>query len=43
MEKFEICIKAIIQNKGKILVCFHKKEGVLFLSWRAFRIWRKHS
>jgi ADP-ribose pyrophosphatase YjhB (NUDIX family) len=30
MEKFEICIRAIIQEKGKILVCFHKKENIYF-------------
>jgi ADP-ribose pyrophosphatase YjhB (NUDIX family) len=30
MERFEICIRAIIQNKGKILVCFHKKKGYYF-------------
>jgi 8-oxo-dGTP pyrophosphatase MutT (NUDIX family) len=30
MEKFEICIRAIIQNKGKILVCFHKKKRYYF-------------
>jgi 8-oxo-dGTP pyrophosphatase MutT (NUDIX family) len=30
MENFEICIRAIIQDKGKILVCFLKKEGIYF-------------
>jgi ADP-ribose pyrophosphatase YjhB (NUDIX family) len=30
MENFEICIRAIIQNKGRVLVCFHKKEGIYF-------------
>jgi len=30
MENFEVCIRVIIQNKGKILVCFHKKKGYYF-------------
>ncbi|GEM_PF-710886 len=30
MENFEICIRAIIQNRGKILVCFHKEKGYYF-------------
>jgi len=31
MENFEICIRAVVQNKGKILVCFHKEKGYYFL------------
>lgn len=27
---FEICVRAIIQNKSKILVCWHKKEKFYF-------------
>jgi ADP-ribose pyrophosphatase YjhB (NUDIX family) len=30
MENFEVCIRAIIQNKGKILVCFNKEKGYYF-------------
>ena len=28
--KFEICIRAVILNKGKILVCWNKKKGYYF-------------
>jgi ADP-ribose pyrophosphatase YjhB (NUDIX family) len=31
MENFEICIRAIIRNRGRILVCFHKEKGYYFL------------
>ncbi|MCX7779034.1 MAG: NUDIX domain-containing protein [Patescibacteria group bacterium] len=30
MENFEICIRAIIQNKGKILICQYKEKGYYF-------------
>jgi len=30
MENFEICIRAIIQDRGKILVCQHKEKGYYF-------------
>jgi ADP-ribose pyrophosphatase YjhB (NUDIX family) len=30
MENFEVCIRAIIQNRGKILVCFNKEKGYYF-------------
>ena len=30
MEKFEICIRAIIQSQGKILVCWNKEKGYYF-------------
>jgi len=30
MENFELCIRTIIQNKGKFLVCFHKEKIYYF-------------
>ena len=30
MENFEVCVRAIIRSRGKILVCFHKEKGVYF-------------
>lgn len=30
MEKFEVCVRAIIQDKRKILVCYHKEKGYYF-------------
>jgi ADP-ribose pyrophosphatase YjhB (NUDIX family) len=30
INKFEICIRAVILNKGKILVCQRKKKGYFF-------------
>jgi ADP-ribose pyrophosphatase YjhB (NUDIX family) len=29
-ENFEVCIRAIIQNRGKILVCWNKEKGYYF-------------
>lgn len=30
MRNFEVCIRAIIQDKGKILVCYNKDKGYYF-------------
>lgn len=30
MKNFEVCLRAIIQNRGKILICFQKKKGYYF-------------
>ncbi|MCD6283732.1 NUDIX domain-containing protein [bacterium] len=30
MEKFEVCIRAIIRHQNKILVCYHKEKGYYF-------------
>ena len=30
MEKFEVCIRAIIRHQNKILVCHHKEKGYYF-------------
>jgi len=30
MENFEVCVRAVIQNRGKILVCFYKEKGYYF-------------
>jgi ADP-ribose pyrophosphatase YjhB (NUDIX family) len=30
MGQFEVCIRTIIQSRGKILVCLHKEKGYYF-------------
>ena len=30
MENFEVCVRTVIQDKGKILVCWHKEKGYYF-------------
>lgn len=29
-KKFDICVRALIQKEGKILVCYHKKKNYYF-------------
>ena len=41
MKNFEICIRIIIQNRGKILVFFHKTKGYYFFPGGHLNFWEK--